>query len=101
METRPATLVDVICRETGINDAMIADLVETFYGRVRQDPLLAPVFARVEDWDGHLVQAAGLLVVGRADVGPLPRPADAGSLSAIDRAGPLRPLAGAVRAGHL
>ena len=47
-----ATLVDDISRETGITDAMIADLVETFYGRVRQDPLLHPVFTRIEDWTG-------------------------------------------------
>ena len=51
MESRRATLVDDISRETAITDAMIADLVETFYGRVRQDPLLAPVFTRVEDWE--------------------------------------------------
>ena len=43
MESRRATLVDDISRQTGITDAMISDLVETFYGRVRQDPLLAPV----------------------------------------------------------
>ena len=30
--------------------------MDTFYGRVRQDPLLAPVFARVENWDEHLVK---------------------------------------------
>ena len=56
MESRRATLVDDISRETGITDAMIADLVETFHGRVRRDALLAPVFARVEDWDGHLAK---------------------------------------------
>ena len=43
MESRRATLVDDISRQTGITDAMISDLVETFCGRVRQDPLLAPV----------------------------------------------------------
>jgi truncated hemoglobin YjbI len=43
MEGRRATLVDDISRQTRITDAMISDLVETFYGRVRQDPLLAPV----------------------------------------------------------
>src|ERR1700688_4840815 len=53
---RRATLVDEISRQTGITEALIADLVDTFYGRVRQDPLLAPVFARVENWDEHLVK---------------------------------------------
>jgi hemoglobin len=56
MESRRATLVDDISRQTGITDAMISDRVETFYGRVRQDPLLAPVLARVTDWDGHLAK---------------------------------------------
>jgi truncated hemoglobin YjbI len=46
MESRRATLVDDISRQTGITDAMISDLVETFYGRVRQDPLLAGVSPR-------------------------------------------------------
>jgi hemoglobin len=54
MESRRATLVDDISRQTGITDAMIANLVGTFYGRVRNDPLLAPVFARVLNWDEHL-----------------------------------------------
>jgi hemoglobin len=48
---RRATLVDEIAGRTGITEPMIAELVDTFYGRVRQDPLLAPVFARVEHWD--------------------------------------------------
>lgn len=54
MEGRRATLVDEIVRQTEITDAMIADLVDTFYGRVRKDPLLAPVFGRVANWDEHL-----------------------------------------------
>jgi hemoglobin len=56
MENRRATLVDEISRQTGITDAMIANLVDTFYGRVRKDPLLAPVFARVANWDEHLAK---------------------------------------------
>jgi hemoglobin len=55
---RRATLVDEISERTAITDAMIADLVDTFYGRVRQDPLLAPVFANVENWDEHLLGCA-------------------------------------------
>ncbi|WP_439471152.1 group III truncated hemoglobin [Brevundimonas sp.] len=42
---------------TGIDEAMIEELVETFYGRVRDDVLLGPVFAeRVTDWGPHLAQ---------------------------------------------
>ena len=54
--SRRATLVNAISRQTGITDAMIAELVDTFYGRARQDPLLAPVFATVVDWDEHLAK---------------------------------------------
>ena len=53
---RRATLVDEISERTGVTDALIAELVDTFYGRVRKDPLLGPVFARVTDWDEHLAK---------------------------------------------
>ena len=34
---------------------MIRSLVDTFYARVRRDPLLGPVFDRaIEDWGAHL-----------------------------------------------
>lgn len=43
--------------ETGIDEAMISDLVEAFYGRVRDDALIGPVFAaRIADWGPHLAQ---------------------------------------------
>jgi hemoglobin len=39
----------------GITEPMIRTLVETFYARVRRDPLLGPVFERViADWPTHL-----------------------------------------------
>ncbi len=52
---RRARIVQGIVDETGVNEEMIAKLVHTFYGKVRTDPLIGPVFARViEDWDPHL-----------------------------------------------
>ena len=43
--------------ETGIDEAMIEDLVRRFYARVRQDELLGPVFAaRITDWEPHLLR---------------------------------------------
>ncbi len=40
---------------TGIDEILISNLVEGFYDKVRNDPLLGPVFAeRVEDWGPHL-----------------------------------------------
>jgi hemoglobin len=67
---RRATLVDEISERTGITDTMIAELVDTFYGRVRRDPLLAPVFTRVDNWDEHLAKlrafwSSVVLVSGR------------------------------------
>lgn len=38
-----------------ITEEALTRLVETFYARVRQDPLIGPVFNRaVHDWDEHL-----------------------------------------------
>lgn len=54
---RRAAIVAQIRAETGIDEAMIARLVDGFYGRVRADPLLGPVFAeRISDWSPHLEQ---------------------------------------------
>lgn len=42
---------------TGIDEAMIDRLVETFYAKVRDDALLGPIFAeRVQDWAPHQAQ---------------------------------------------
>lgn len=41
----------------GINDALISRLVERFYGTVRNDDLLGPIFAaHVSDWALHLAK---------------------------------------------
>ena len=43
--------------ETGIDEPMIARLVDGFYDRVRADPLIGPVFNdRISDWGPHLEQ---------------------------------------------
>lgn len=39
----------------GIDEAFISTLVETFYGHVRADETLGPIFAgQIEDWEEHL-----------------------------------------------
>ena len=44
----------------GIDDAFIARLVDTFYGKIRADALLGPIFAeRIADWDWHLGRMKG------------------------------------------
>src|SRR5690349_3622768 len=55
----------------GLPEPMIRTLVETFYGRVRQDPQLGPIFNReVSDWDEHLAKltdfwSSVMLMTGR------------------------------------
>ena len=56
-ESRRQAAVRRIEAETGIDEPMIARLVDAFYHRVRADPLIGPVFAvRIKDWDPHLQQ---------------------------------------------
>lgn len=39
----------------GIDGAFVAHFVDSFYGRIRADALLGPIFAqKIEDWDDHL-----------------------------------------------
>lgn len=41
-----------------ITEELIAELVDTFYGRVRLDPLIGPIFLEKlgDDWDAHLAK---------------------------------------------
>lgn len=42
-------------RDPEISEAVIEDLVHTFYAKIREDALLGPIFdARVHDWGVHL-----------------------------------------------
>lgn len=57
LAARRQAATDRICAETGIDEAMIDRLVETFYARVRDDALLGRIFAdHVADWEPHLAQ---------------------------------------------
>ncbi|HUZ62928.1 MAG TPA: group III truncated hemoglobin [Acetobacteraceae bacterium] len=52
---RRAAYAAEVAAEIGIDEPMIARLVHAFYGKLRSDALLGPVFAaRVSDWDTHL-----------------------------------------------
>jgi hemoglobin len=54
LAARRARIVAQRKLETGIDEAMIDRLVRAFYGKVRLDPVLGPIFeARVEDWEHH------------------------------------------------
>ena len=61
----------------GLTEEMIATQVRTFYGRVRQDPVLGPVFNEaIADWDEHLSKlcdfwSSVLLATGRFRGSPM------------------------------
>jgi hemoglobin len=56
----------------GVTEAMIHDVVHTFYAKIRPDPTLGPIFERVigDNWDVHLAKmcdfwSSVLLMTGR------------------------------------
>ncbi len=52
--TRPETTAELMA-QTGLDEATLTDLVHRFYGRVRADAVLGPIFAaRIHDWEPHL-----------------------------------------------
>src|SRR3954465_2495761 len=85
-ERREAITAAIIAR-TGITETMIDRLGRGFYGKVRSDALLAPVFeARISEWEPHLQQMCAFwssvaLMTGRYHGTPmvkhLPLPVDA------------------------
>jgi hemoglobin len=64
----------------GIDEAMIHAVVHGFYGRIRQDPALGPIFNRVipaEAWPAHLQKmcdfwSSVMLMSGRFHGAPMP-----------------------------
>ncbi|MGB6451539.1 MAG: group III truncated hemoglobin [Steroidobacteraceae bacterium] len=55
MSERQSQITASLVEWTGIDQPMIDRLVRTFYEKVREDALLAPVFAeRIADWEPHL-----------------------------------------------
>lgn len=75
---RRARIVQSIVDETGIDEAMIEKLVHAFYGKVRKDPILGPIFARaiVGDWGPHLAKmcefwSSVMLMSGRYKGNPM------------------------------
>lgn len=60
-----------------VTEEAIRRQVHTFYARVRQDPVLGPIFhAAVEDWDDHLAKlcdfwSSVLLATGRFRGSPM------------------------------
>ena len=64
--------------ETGLDEAILHDLVHGFYDKVRADGLLGPIFdARIHDWAAHLDRMVAFwssvaLMTGRYHGAPMP-----------------------------
>ncbi|GEC58409.1 hemoglobin [Bradyrhizobium japonicum] len=85
-ERREQITAGIVAR-TGINEAMIEQLVHAFYAKVRKDPMIGPVFgSRISNWEPHLAQMCAFwssvaLMTGRYHGTPMvkhmPLPIDA------------------------
>lgn len=53
-EGRRAAMTREIASRTGLDEAVIGQVMRAFYAAARRDRLLGPVFARVPDWDSHM-----------------------------------------------
>jgi hemoglobin len=77
-ERRDQIVAEITAR-TGITEEMIERLVRSFYARVRDDEMLAPIFdARIKDWEPHLQQMCAFwssvaLMSGRYHGAPMPK----------------------------
>jgi hemoglobin len=75
MTETPSSAIHIVKSE--IDEASIARLVRTFYGRAREDDLIGPIFNRaVADWDHHIGKIADfwssmMLKTGRYDGRPM------------------------------
>jgi hemoglobin len=74
---RPAATTALMA-ETGLDEEVLSRLVHRFYGRVRDDKLLGPIFAaRITDWPPHLERMVAFwssvaLMTGRYHGRPVP-----------------------------
>ena len=63
--------------KVGVTEPMIRQVVHAFYGKVRSDPVLGPIFnGAIDDWDAHLAHlcdfwSAVLLGSGRFRGAPM------------------------------
>lgn len=73
---------------SGIDDALISELVDRFYEKVRQDDRLGPIFAQhVRDWPAHLARmknfwASIMIESGRFSGSPMQKHIAVGGLDA-------------------
>lgn len=78
LSVRPAITAALEAR-TGLDDLVLRELVHAFYGRIRNDPVLGPIFAaRIDDWPPHLDRMTSFwssvaLMTGRYHGAPVPK----------------------------
>jgi len=71
-------LTAAMAAETGLDEEALRDLVHAFYGKVRVDPMLGPIFAaRITNWEPHLERMVAFwssvaLMSGRYHGRPVP-----------------------------
>jgi hemoglobin len=71
-------LTRAIMRDTGLDEKRLTELVHRFYGKVRADGTLGPIFAdRITDWEPHLARMVAFwssvaLMTGRYHGAPVP-----------------------------
>ena len=54
-QARRTAITSQIRAQTGIDEALIEQLIRSFYARIRDDAVLGPIFAeKIEDWEPHL-----------------------------------------------
>jgi len=64
---------------TGLDEAVLRGLVHAFYGKIRNDSVLGPIFAaRIDDWTPHLDRMTSFwssvaLMTGRYHGAPVPK----------------------------
>lgn len=74
---RPEMTADIMAR-TGLDEAVLRNLVHQFYARVRDDAVLGPIFAdRITNWHPHLERMVAFwssvaLMTGRYHGRPVP-----------------------------
>lgn len=74
---RPETTARIMA-QTGLDEQVLTRLVHRFYGRIRRDPVLGPIFeSRIADWDPHLRRmldfwSSVALLTGRYHGAPVP-----------------------------
>ncbi|MDE3122714.1 MAG: group III truncated hemoglobin [Paracoccaceae bacterium] len=74
---RPRLTAEIM-EQTGLSEDVLQELVHSFYGKVRRDIVLAPIFeARIKDWPPHLGRMCAFwssvaLMTGRYSGAPVP-----------------------------